>query len=125
MLRQTPTAVVNEIDRLLQEHTDSEVADLLNKQNLLSGGGKPFHRLIVRKIRITYSLASRYERLRLRGMLTQEELAQRLNVSIATIKRWRLLGLLQAHRYDERGEHLYEQPNDDTPIKHQRQGKTA
>lgn len=125
MVRQTPTAVVDEIDRLLQEYTDSEVADLLNGQNLLSGGGKPFHRLIVRKIRITYSLASRYERLRLRGMLTQEELAQHLNVSIATIKRWRLLGLLQAHRYDERGEHLYEQPNDDTPIKHQRQGKTA
>lgn len=125
MVRQTPAAVVDEIDRLLQEYTDSEVADLLNGQNLLSGGGKPFHRLIVRKIRITYSLASRYERLRLRGMLTQEELAQHLNVSIATIKRWRLLGLLQAHRYDERGEHLYEQPNDDTPIKHQRQGKTA
>jgi hypothetical protein len=123
MLRQTPAAVVNEIDRLLQNHTDGEVAVILNEKNYLSGEGKPFHRLIVRKIRIAYSLDSRYARLRARGMLTKSEFAERLNVSVATVKRWRHLGLLLPHKYDDRGEHLYEQPDSDTPVKHQHQGK--
>ena len=55
LLRQTSATVVAEIDRLLEEHTDGEIADLLNNRGLLSGDGKPFHRLIVRNIRITYS----------------------------------------------------------------------
>ena len=41
LLRQTPTTVVAEIDRLLEEHTDGEIADLLNNRSLLSGDGKP------------------------------------------------------------------------------------
>lgn len=125
MLRQTPTTVVAEIDRLLQDHTDGEIADLLNDQNLLSGDGKPFHRLIVRNIRITYSLISRYDRLRARGLLTMAELAERLNVSTSTIKLWRRANLLRAHKYDDRGDYLFEQPDSDTPIKHQHQDKTT
>ena len=125
LLRQTPATVVAEIDRLLEDHTDGEIADLLNNRELLSGDGKPFHRLIVRNIRITYSLSSRHDRLRSRGFLTLAELAQRLNVSTATIKYWRRAGLLKAHRYDERNDYLFEQPDDNTPIKHRHQGKTT
>jgi DNA invertase Pin-like site-specific DNA recombinase len=125
MLRQTPAAVVAEIDRLLQDHTDGEVAAILNEQNLRSGEGKPFHRLIVRKIRIAYSLASRYARLRACGMLTKSELAERLNVSVATVKRWRNLGLLLTQKYDDRGEHLYEPPDTNTPLKFQHRDKFA
>ena len=125
LLRQTSATVVAEIDRLLEEHTDGEIADLLNNRGLLSGDGKPFHRLIVRNIRITYSLSSRHDRLRSRGLLTLAELAQRLNVSTATLKYWRRAGLLKAHKYDERNDYLFEQPDADTPIKHQHQGKTT
>lgn len=125
LLRQTPSTVVAEIDRLLEEHTDGEIADLLNNRGLLSGDGKPFHRLIVRNIRIAYDLSSRHDRLRSRGFLTLAELAQRLNVSTATIKYWRRAGLLKAHKYDERNNYLFEQPDADTPIKHRHQGKTT
>ena len=125
MLRQTSATVVAEIDRLLEDHTDGEIAGLLNNQSLLSGDGKPFHRLIVRNIRIAYSLTSRYDRLRARGLLTLPELAQRLNVSTNTIKRWRRASLLKAHKYDDRGDYLFEQPGSDTPIKHRHQGKTT
>jgi DNA invertase Pin-like site-specific DNA recombinase len=125
LLRQTPATVVAEIDRLLEEHTDGEIAELLNNRGLLSGDGKPFHRLIIRNIRIAYSLDSIYDRLRSRGLLTLTELAQRLNVSTATIKYWRRAGLLKAHRYDERNDYLFEQPDADTPIKHRHQGKTT
>ena len=43
LLRQTPDTVVAEIDRLLDHHTDADIARLLNDQGLLSGQGVPFH----------------------------------------------------------------------------------
>jgi hypothetical protein len=125
LLRQTSATVVAEIDRLLEEHTDGEITNLLNNRGLLSVDGKPFHRLIVRNIRLAYSLSSRHDRLRSRGFITLAELAQRLNVSTATIKYWRRASLLKAYKYDDRNDYLFELPGDDTPIKHQHQGKTT
>jgi DNA invertase Pin-like site-specific DNA recombinase len=103
LLRQTPAKVVAEIDRLLEDHTDGEIAALLNRQGLLSGEGKPFHRLMVRYIRIDYALPSRHDRLLTRDLLTLHEMAQRLNVCSETLKYWRRAGLLKAHKYDDRG----------------------
>ena len=125
MLRQTPGTVVAEIDRLLEDHTDSEIADWLNDQGLISGDGKPFHRPMVRRIRIDYALPSRHDRLRARGLLTLHEMAQRLNICPDSLKRWRRAGLLKAHKYDDRGGYLFEPPGPGTPIKHQHQGKTT
>jgi hypothetical protein len=101
------------------------VADLLNGQGLISGEGKPFHRLMVRHIRIAYTLSSRYDRLLTRGLLTPQEMAQRLKVCTATLNDWRRAGLLKAHKSDDRGNYLFEPPGDDAPIKYQHQGKTT
>ena len=125
LLRQTSATVVAEIDRLLEDHTDGEIAALLNGQGLLSGEGKPFHRPMVRRLRIDYALRNRHARLLTRGLLTLHEMAQRLNVCSDTLKRWRRAGLLKAHKYDDRGGYLFEPPGPDTPIKHQHQGKTT
>lgn len=115
--RRTSQAVVREIDRLLDDHSDGEIAILLNQQGLRSGEGKPFHRLLVANIRRDYGLRDRFTRLRARGMLTQEEMATRLGVCTATVKKWRRGGLLPAHRYDDKGECLYEPPGERPPIK--------
>ena len=125
MLRQTPATVIAEIDRLLEDHTDGEVADLLNDQGLLSGDGKPFHSRMVRRLRIDYALPSRHDRLQRRGLLTQHEMAQHLDICTDTLNRWRRAGLLKAHKCDERGDYLFEPPDARTPIKHQHQGKTT
>jgi DNA invertase Pin-like site-specific DNA recombinase len=125
-LRQTSPNVIAEIDRLLDHHTDADIAALLNQRGFQSGEHKPFHRLIVHRLREEYELTSLYERLRRRGLLTQEEIATELGVCIDTVKIWRRRGLLRAHRYDERGDHLYEPPGQDRPIKgkwKQRRGK--
>jgi polynucleotide 5'-kinase involved in rRNA processing len=47
MLRQTPETVVTEINRLLDDHTESEIADLLNSKGMISGEGKRFNRTMV------------------------------------------------------------------------------
>lgn len=75
-----PKPVVTAIDTLLQDHTDAEIADILNQRGLTSGKGLPFHRLLVRDIRQDYQLTSRFDRLRDRGLLTAHELAELLDV---------------------------------------------
>jgi hypothetical protein len=124
LLRQTPPEVVAEVDRLLADHTDAETADQLNRHGMLSGEGKSFSRLMVRRIRIDHQLTSRYFRLRTRGLLTLHETARCLDVSPATVLMWRRAGLLTAHRYDDRGQHLYERPGVDAPVKFKHMGKT-
>jgi DNA invertase Pin-like site-specific DNA recombinase len=123
MLRQTPATVVAEINRLLDEHTDGEVAELLNSQGMISGGGKRFNGLKVARIRIGYRLEDRYSRLRARGLLSLHEIAAYLDASPFTIKTWRRAGLLSAHRYDDRGQCLFERPGPDAPSKYQYQRK--
>jgi DNA invertase Pin-like site-specific DNA recombinase len=124
MLQQTPPTVVAEIDRLLEEHTDVEIAELLNRQGLTSGAGKHFHVDIVARIRNSYGLKSRYDRLRTRGMLNLNEIAKCLDVRADTIKIWRRAGLLAAHRYNDKGQCLFERPGAEAPTKFRHQGKT-
>jgi hypothetical protein len=123
MLRQTPETVVTEINRLLDDHTEGEIADLLNSKGMISGEGKRFNRTMVARIRSNYDLEARYSRLRARGMFTLAEIAKRLDISAATAKTWRRAGLLRSHRYNDRGENLFEQPGPNTPIKYQYQRK--
>ena len=124
-LRQTPATVVAEIDRLLEEHTDREIAELLNARGMRSGEDLPFESLMVRRIRIDYKLKTHYDRLRTRGLMTVADIARCLKVCEATIGDWRRAGLLKAHRYNDKGQYLYERPAADAPKKFQHQNKTT
>lgn len=119
MMRQTSATVITEIDRLLNEHTEEEIAHLLNSQGMISGEGKRFNRGMVARIRSNYGLASRYSRLRGRGLLTVHEIAAHLDVSPATAKVWRRAGSLRAHRYNDKGQCLFERVGPDAPMKYQ------
>jgi DNA invertase Pin-like site-specific DNA recombinase len=116
-IRKTPAEVVSEVDKLLDHHIDSQIADILNQRGFRTGEGKPYNRLMVRRIRLTYHLKSRYDRLRERGMLTREEIAAQLNVCLATVKSWRWKGWLIAQAYDDKGNYLFEPLGDHAPVK--------
>lgn len=118
-LRQTDQTVIDEVDRLLDNFTDRQIADRLNEQGLHSGCEQAFHPRIVARLRREYHLKSRYERLRAAGMLTKEEMAQRLNIHWSTVKTWRRQGKLKAYAYSDRYDYLYEPPGDDPPLKYQ------
>jgi DNA invertase Pin-like site-specific DNA recombinase len=118
-LRQTSKQVVAEIDTLLDDHTEAEIASILNDKGHVSGEGKRFHAGIVRRLRRDYEMKKRYDRLRDAGMLTLEEMANLLGVSTSTVKNWRNHGLLRAHAYTDKNECLYEHPGDDPPVKAQ------
>ena len=116
-LRMTPAATIAEIDRLLDHHTEGQIAVMLNQRGLHSGEGKPFHGRLVARIRRTHGLKSRYDRLRDTGMYTVEEMATLLGTCPATVKQWGHHGILQRHLYSDKNEYLYEPPGDVPPTK--------
>ena len=118
-LRRTPPQVVAEIDALLNDHTEGQIARILNQRGRVSGEGLAFHRFMVQRIRRNYGLETRYDRLRKAGMLTLGEVAKLLDVSTGTVKVWWRRGLLRAHAYNDKNECLYENPGDDPPVKMQ------
>lgn len=116
-LYQTDPTIVAEIDRLLDDHTDGEIARILNERGLRSRHGNRFDRLMVRKLRLAYGLKDTYSRLRDRGLLTLGEVAAALGVSTATVKHWRRHGLLSARAYNDKDQYLYEPPGEGAPVK--------
>jgi hypothetical protein len=117
-LRQTAPHIVEAIDQLLDHHTHTEIAAILNARGHTSGEGRPFHPLIVRNIRDQYRLRSRQQRLRDAGMLTLDEMAGQLGVSAGTVKAWRHAGLVSGQCYNDKGQALYHPPGPNPPAPH-------
>ena len=115
---QTRQDVVALIDRLLDAHTDGEAAALLNARGLVSGTGKSFSGHRVATIRRAYRLKDRGTRLREAGMLSLDEVAERLGVNPWVIKSRRLRGQLPLRRYrlDDQGQYMYERPAPGTSL---------
>ena len=118
-LRETSTEIVALIDQLLATHTDGAIATILKERGYLSGTRQPFHRGIVHHIRHSHRLRSRSARLRARGLLTRDEIADRLHVSTDTVKIWARHGLLRAYPCNDTHEHLYDPPGPNAPAKMQ------
>ena len=116
-LRKTPAAVIQEVDRLLGHYTETEITTLLNEKGLRSGTGQAFTPMTVINIRRNHGLRNRFQRLRETGLLTIDEVAERFGIVPEVVKEWRDKGLLRSHRYNDKGQCLYEPPPDDLPGK--------
>jgi DNA invertase Pin-like site-specific DNA recombinase len=112
-LRKTSKAVVSQIDQLLGQHTDAEVANILNNSGIVSGSGQPFKARTVFNIRRSYGLKSHYERLRDRGLFTLNEIAKKLKVSKRTVKKWGDNKILTGYKCNDKNERLYEWPGNE------------
>jgi hypothetical protein len=121
-LRHTSPELIEQIDRLLEDHTEGETAHILNQRGERSFENKPFTTTIVQRLRTTHRLATRHQRLHARGMLTRPELARQLGVHPSTIHDWRVAGLLTAHKANDKPEWLYEPPADSDPRLASRRG---
>jgi len=115
-IRQTDATVIREIDRLMDEHTFAEIADILDQRGDLSCCGHSFDGARVRILARNHGLKPRLDRLRERGLLPLEDMAERLGVCTATVKRWRAGGRLRAVKLDDTGQYLYEDPGDHPPV---------
>ena len=121
----TTAEVVAEVDRLLNDHTDGETATVLNRCGYRTGHGHAFDRMSVKVVRVNYALKSRPDRLRERGLLTTPEAADRLGVSVDTIRRWHKAGLLPGHACNDRhGAFMFEIPDPPPTLKAKRKTET-
>jgi hypothetical protein len=118
-LRETRAEIVALLDHLLDSHADTDIATILNARGYVSGTGQPFQRRIVKHIRHSHQLRSLHARLRARGLLTRDEMADRLKVSASTVTMWARHGLLRGHPCNDKHECLYEPPGPNAPIKSQ------
>jgi DNA invertase Pin-like site-specific DNA recombinase len=119
----TQPGIVEAIDKLLDDHIYSEIAERLNQQGYRPGEAarRGRHDARFTPLRVAYlvhqhKLRSRYDRLRARGMLTKQEAAVRLNIHEHTVTRWAKHGLITSHAYN--GHYcLYEIPDTNLPQK--------
>ena len=113
--RETNPDTLALLERLLDEHTDAEVAAELNAAGHRSGEGKRFTRRIVLGLRRDHNLPSHAERVRARSLLTLCEIAALLGVSTSTIKAWHRAGLLTSEKANDKNERLYHPPRPGDP----------
>ena len=115
----TSPDVVEEINRLLDQHTYRQIAASLNEGTMRSGQGKVFTSRIVAGIQRRHRLMPRYDRLRNAGMLTVEEIAAALGICPQRVTIWARHGLIRAHPYNDKNDCLYEPPGAHPPRKAQ------
>ena len=110
-LRKTKPEIIAEMDHLLDEHSESEVARLLNERGWRSSSGNAFTLRMVHQLRFAYSLKPRRERLRKKGWLTVHEVAALLGCPWTSVNHWRTAGLLESIRYGTQIHRLYRKPS--------------
>jgi len=113
--RRTDPEALDLLDRLLDDHTDSEAAELLNAAGHRSGTGQTFTPSIVLHLRRSNNLPSHLERLRAQGMLDKHQMAERLSVHVSTIKAWHRADLLTSHKANDKNIRLFEPPTPGDP----------
>jgi DNA invertase Pin-like site-specific DNA recombinase len=118
-LRRSPPELVKEIDQLLDDHSEGEIAAILNDKGMTSCEGKKLTGQTIHNLRRSHHLAGRRERLREKGMLSLAETAKQLDVSATTVKDWYHAGLLSGKRLNDKGECLYDPPGPNAPTKQQ------
>ena len=110
--RLTAPETLAEMDRLLEEHTDAEVAEQLNRRGYRTFDGLLFQSIHVYQLRRHHHIPDRYTRLRAQGMLTAEEWARSLGVSAQVIWRRYHQGRIAGVRYNDRGSCLFSPPRE-------------
>jgi len=106
-LRTTHEDVRQEIDAMLDEYTDAQVANTLNQRGLRTGAGEAFDPLSVQWVRFSHKLKSLKERLLAAGWLTRRQITANLDVCRTTLRRWRTEGRIKGRICNDRGEWLY------------------
>jgi len=102
LIRKFSPEFIAELDQLLETYPEKEAAEQLNARGRRNWKQRPLTRSAVFNLRFIYKLKSHYQRLRERGMLSSEELGQRLGVSATMINKMGRAGLLVRHFYGNR-----------------------
>ncbi len=106
-LRATHEPVRRQIDALLEEYTDAQVARILNEQEMRTGAGETFDTASVKWVRYSAKIKSLKERLLDAGWLTVKQVSTRLGLSRTSICKLRLKGKIKGRICNDHGQWLY------------------
>ncbi|MGH7417959.1 MAG: hypothetical protein ACREKB_09310, partial [Candidatus Rokuibacteriota bacterium] len=110
-LRRTDPVVVAEMDRLLDDHPDAQVAAILDARGVRPSVADRFTTGIVVHLRSKHGLADHRTRLRRQGLLTLEEVSRVLGAHPSTVKGWASEGRIPSRVVNDKGERLFERPS--------------
>lgn len=113
--RVTHPHVRQQIETLLDEYTDAQVANILNQRGLRTGAGEAFDSQGVQWVRFSAKIKTLKTRLLEVGMLTGKQISAKLGVGRKTLARWRAKGSIKARICNDRGEWLYWPPERSRP----------
>lgn len=116
-MNRASVSFIKRLREMSRTMTVGQIVEQLNLEGVKSPSGYPFKRTIIHQLRQSHHVIGPYEYLRESGLLTLEEISQRLGVHPQTVKNWASLGFITGHRYNDRGCSLYEDPGPDGPIK--------
>jgi DNA invertase Pin-like site-specific DNA recombinase len=116
-VRKFKPELVATVDRMLDQHCDREIADILNRDGWRSSEGLLFNTKKIAFIRTAYKLPSRHQRLRRRGMITTHEVAAKFGIARTTVHEWGRQGLIKKYYADSLNRGLWEIPSGITIIK--------
>ena len=111
-LRKTKPEIVAEIDRLLDEHPEGEIAQLLNDRGWHSSAGNQFTRVMIHTLRYSHRLKTRLARLQERGLLTARQISPMIGGGRSSVNYWRQVGVLKGSKFSERNDYLYFRPTE-------------
>jgi len=103
----TKPHIIKEIDQLLDEHTESQIAHLLTERGIRTSHGNRFRTENVAYLRREHGLRHRKLRLRDRGFLTLRETAHALGVPMKEVKQRAERGEIETCAADSRSKRLY------------------
>jgi hypothetical protein len=110
-VRKFKPELVATVDRMLDQHCDREIADILNRDGWRSSEGLLFNTKKIAFIRVAYKLPSRHQRLRRRGMITTHEVAAKFGIARTTVHEWGRQGLIKKYYADSLNRGLWEIPS--------------
>ncbi len=109
--------LVTRIDQLLEQFTDAEVAEQLNREGWRTYEGKPFRAARVISLRRYHQLKPHSTRLAERGLLTASEAAAAYGVCRETLMAWGRAGLVPMYRINDQGTAAFPPPDEHAPRK--------
>jgi DNA invertase Pin-like site-specific DNA recombinase len=122
--RRTGREALDLIAALARDHTDDQIAEILNERGIRTGTGRPFTGGRVDFLRRSRRIPGYYEHLRRAGLVTGEEIRTRTGISEGALRRLRRAGLVHAVRCD-RKHWLYENPSEDLLSQYTKQRRLA
>jgi len=105
--RRTNPQIIAELDRLLDEHSEAEIAQILNQRGWHSSTGQPFTLTLIQGLRRAYCIKNRFARLQAQGLLTAHQIEEMIGHRTNRANYWLKAGVLKVAKLGQHYGYLY------------------